>query len=676
MKNVVIKIAADIQDALSGINKVTDAAKGMGASFKNVGAGIAGFGRNMAALTTVPIVAGLGLAVKEALNFDKEMSSAARAVGLTKQETAAFQKEILKMAPQLGMMPESFAQVVTEAAKLGIAKNEVIGFAKTISEFTMITDSNAVENAKTFSAIKTITGMTNAELKDLMATTNKLDDSIGSSSTEIANFTKEVVGTGKVLGINAGKLAAFGATMQSIGIPTSRATNAMEDMMTKLAAPQVLSDKARAAFGDIGLSADALGKVMAKDATQGIMTFLNAINKTAGTDKQKALGAVAQIIGTNYNGIILRLAQSTGKLNEALGYAADKSGNMSKYTQEVEQKLSGASGQMAIFKSQLSAAAIQIGGVLIPALTQILQRINPVIEGFGRFAEANPHLVQLGVGIAIVVAAIAPLVIGLGMVVSAVGTVIGAVGAAIPIIGTIAAVIGTVVGAIVSAPGLIAVGIAAAVAAVVAGVYAIYKNWDWLKSTTVGVLTGIKNWIGANWQQVGQFMISPITWALGQFANAYGSFRQAGWGMINAFYEGLKSVIMAPVDLVKQMVANVRAYLPGSDAKIGPLSDLTASGASLPATFSTGMNSNVAPVSQAASNIGNTALPRTTRAPIMAASGGGGTTITLHFEPVVNVNSNGNDGRKIVETLRPFAREMLDMLGGSSSRLSRTQNLT
>lgn len=674
-KNVVIKILADVADAIGNINKVSAAAVGMGAKFKSVGAGIAGFGKGMAAMTTLPIVAGLGLAVKEALQFEKQMAGAARAVGLTKVETAAFQKEILRLAPPLGIMPEKFAEVVTEASKLGIAKNEVIGFSEAISKFSAITDSSAVENAQVFAALKTVTGMTNKEMLDLMATANKLDDAIGSSSKDIMRFVQETAGAGKVLGISTHSLAAFGATMQSIGIKTAVSYRAMNSMMTKLAAPQILPDRAKAAFKDIGLSAKGMGDMMAKDATKGIETFLAAIAKTSKVDKQKALGAVAMIIGADFGDEILRTSLALGKLNEAMGYSTDRAGNMSKFQQELAQKLSSSGGQIDIMKARLSALAITVGGVLLPALNQILAYLNPVLEGFARFAEANPKVVQMGVAIALVVAAIAPLIIGIGMVVSAVGTVMGAIGAAIPIIGTIVGVIGTVVGAIVSAPGLIAVGIAAAIAAVVAGCYAIYKNWDWLKNTTVGIFTSMMGWFSSNWRQVGTFILSPVTWAIGQFANAYGQARQAGWGLINAFYEGIRSVVMAPVNLVKDMVNNIRSYLPGSDAKLGALSDLTASGAALPATFAVGANSNMAPVTQAASNIGNAALPQA-RAPMMTG-GGGSSTTTINFQPNITLSGSATqeDGRRLVESMRPYIRELQLLLQNEGARNMRTQTL-
>ncbi|MEA3458765.1 MAG: hypothetical protein U9R21_08835, partial [Candidatus Thermoplasmatota archaeon] len=54
---------------------------------------------------------------------------------------------------------------------------------------------------------------------------------------------------------------------------------------------------------------------------------------------------------------------------------------------------------------------------------------------------------------------------------------------------------------------------------------------------------------------------------------------------------GIISGVSKTVDAVKGALGTVRSYLPFSDAKVGPLSDLTASGAALMTTFEKGMGS-------------------------------------------------------------------------------------
>ena len=59
----------------------------------------------------------------------------------------------------------------------------------------------------------------------------------------------------------------------------------------------------------------------------------------------------------------------------------------------------------------------------------------------------------------------------------------------------------------------------------------------------------------------------------------------AGAGMMSAMAAGVRSGSSAVIAAVQDVMAQVRAYLPSSDAKVGPLSDLTASGGALVRTF-------------------------------------------------------------------------------------------
>jgi len=71
-------------------------------------------------------------------------------------------------------------------------------------------------------------------------------------------------------------------------------------------------------------------------------------------------------------------------------------------------------------------------------------------------------------------------------------------------------------------------------------------------------------------------------------------FKSAGKALMAALAKGILSGVTKAVDAVKGALGTVRSYLPFSDAKVGPLSDLTASGAALMATFEKGIVSSSA----------------------------------------------------------------------------------
>jgi phage-related protein len=92
--------------------------------------------------------------------------------------------------------------------------------------------------------------------------------------------------------------------------------------------------------------------------------------------------------------------------------------------------------------------------------------------------------------------------------------------------------------------------------------------WEGVKSIFEGIWNGIKDFISG----IGQF------------------FYDSGKAIIETLVDGIKSVAEAPVKAFKNIFGKVRDLLPFSDAKKGPLSELTYSGGAIMTTLSAGVN--------------------------------------------------------------------------------------
>ena len=93
-----------------------------------------------------------------------------------------------------------------------------------------------------------------------------------------------------------------------------------------------------------------------------------------------------------------------------------------------------------------------------------------------------------------------------------------------------------------------------------------------------------------NWSPLGLFYkaFSGVLGWLG--VDLPSSLSEAGAKMIGGLASGIKSMAMAPVNAVKDTLSAVREYLPFSDAKKGPMSDLTKSGQAIPKTLAKGVD--------------------------------------------------------------------------------------
>lgn len=127
----------------------------------------------------------------------------------------------------------------------------------------------------------------------------------------------------------------------------------------------------------------------------------------------------------------------------------------------------------------------------------------------------------------------------------------------------------------------IVVGIIALIAVIIL----LWQNWEsvttfltgaW-NACCAGVMTGI-NWLKDGIGGIITWISEKISW-----------FGDCGKRIIETLVGGIKSVASKPVEFIKGIFGKMRKLLPFSDAKEGPLSDLTLSGKRTVTTIAQGM---------------------------------------------------------------------------------------
>ncbi|MHA2429059.1 MAG: phage tail protein, partial [Candidatus Hermodarchaeia archaeon] len=126
--------------------------------------------------------------------------------------------------------------------------------------------------------------------------------------------------------------------------------------------------------------------------------------------------------------------------------------------------------------------------------------------------------------------------------------------------------------------------------------------WTYLSTAIMAVWTPVISFLSTVLSYIGQIIVAVATPIVnfflnlgsaiaGFFTSLITSAYEAGAGLVNAIWEGISSGWSWLVKQFSENVAEIRDLLPGSDARTGPLSDLTSSGQSLITTFVGGAQS-------------------------------------------------------------------------------------
>lgn len=648
-------------------------------------------------------------------------------VGMTRTIPKS-QTDLAKLAgsaARLGIARESMGDFVQLASEMSVAfdiEAEKVGdsAAKIANSFNMVDDAGQLDMSR---------------LRTYGDVVNTLADSMATTEANIINATQRMAGVGALFGFSENDIAGVAAGFTALGEAPEVAARAFNTTAQRLSQATSLSSDAQQAFEDLGLSAEGMEKRFIEgDGQAALMDFLEAV-KAGGPEAGRA---VSEIVGTGFSDNILKAAGGLSTFERAMESVANaETGGGADVATSFEQMAQTTESQMALARNALAEMALEIGSVLLPALNELLAAATPAVLELTEFAKANPGITKTAVAIAGVAAALGPLLIITAKLITSIKVItalltvvkVASIGAAVgfgtfaaaalPLIGTMALVVaaGLALGFAfrwiwdtLAAIDWAAVGVK--IRAMVDGAIAAVTNlglraasaFQGLLNTAAGVWADISAAASSAWAGVStsisnamlngaSAVIGFVSEVLAGFAGIPGQVsgymsmvsasldisaiaRSAGAGLASAFGAGITSRIGAAVSAAQNMASQVRALLPGSDAKMGPLSTLSATGPGLIDTFSEGLRRSspnaFSETEDLAGGVRDRLSPELSQAARRGTSQGtgagtgGGAAVTINYSP--NFTGQESDG-DLAGLLRDHSREIAKMVKRELDRM-------
>lgn len=148
----------------SAFTKFGKSALEVSEKFSKVGKEISGFGSALTKGVTAPIVAGAGIVLKAAIDYESAFAGVKKTVDET--ATVSYQKlsdGIRQMAKELPASAVEIANVAEVAGQLGIKTEDILSFSRTMIDMGESTNLSAEEAATAIAKIANIMGLTSDE---------------------------------------------------------------------------------------------------------------------------------------------------------------------------------------------------------------------------------------------------------------------------------------------------------------------------------------------------------------------------------------------------------------------------------------------------------------------------------------------------------------------------------
>jgi len=412
------------------------------------------------------IAAGLGLAAKAAMDWETAWTGVTKTVDGNAQEMAVLEGQLRDLAKTLPQSHEEIAAVAEAAGQLGIERESIAGFTKTVLDMGVSTNLTAEQAATDFARLAAIMQMPTSQMANLGSTAVALGNNFATTEAEIVALGLRLAGTGKQVGLTEADVFGLAAAMSQVGIEAEAGGSAMSQTMAMIQKAVEKGGDAVGGFAAVsGMTAEQFSAAWRDDAAGALTTFIAGLGQmqTSGGSALQTLEELG-IKGLRQTDVLLRLSGAGTTLADALGTANTAFAENNALNAEASRFYETSANRLKVAQNQFNDIAIDIGAVLLPALVSAGEFIADVVTGLGKL----PRPAKTAATVAAALAA-------------AIGLVGGAAFVAIPkIVAFKAAVAAMESGAMKSAatrmmamaPAAGALGVALAVATVGVGLFA------------------------------------------------------------------------------------------------------------------------------------------------------------------------------------------------------------
>ena len=699
----VTRAIEETQRAQERLNRSVERGRRIGEAQSQAGSNLASSTAQLAAFG-IPVAA----SVKAAMDFESAMAEVGKTVEFTAGNSLPkLGEELKQLSLQIPLSANELAAIAASGGQLGVADKDLIGFTTTVAKMGVAFDMSADQAGDAMAKLSNVMQIPIKEIDRIGDMINTISNNSPAKAREMVAALSQVGSSVKSAGYSEQFSVGLTGALIAQGREASVTANAIESMITTFSTLDMATTRQKAAFKTLGIGSDEFAAKFKKNGQAATQEFFDLVNKLP---TEERTGVVSSIIGLNYGGDILSVANNTellGKNIELLGTNADGTGKyLGSMNKEFDSISSTKANEVQLFKNNFNVLAITLGDALLPALSDAITAITPLIQSFASWAKQNPELIAStvkivgglllaktafwGVSFAVlsVIRPIASLVTTFNRlragitdlrnmaILGQLSPILMKLGGALRFVGGVLRAIGL---AAMANPLFIAIGLLAVAA------YLIYRNWAPIKAFFIGLWNGLKSavtrGVGAIKGSLGRFNPLPIfsrAWAsvTTYFGALPARFRQFGVNII----QGLISGVQAKFGALKATITNMGDSVSGwFKSKLGinsPSKVFTKLGGGIPEGAALGITQQT-PLALKASEQMAKRLAQTQYSNSVLGSqslGGGMSAGSISFSPTINVqvaagagDVSGQVQQGLAASYAEFER-MLEQVEGNRQR--------
>lgn len=340
----------------------------------------------------VGMTASLAVPVKMAIDLEEAQADLKKVAEFSSKEMeAGFYQAMRNFSESNPVSQSELFQIAGAGAQAGINTNELAQYTKDAAKIKVAFDMNTEAAGNFLAKTRAQLGLDQKGVMEYADVINYLANTVAVTAPEVVDISSKVAGLGGMAGVSKEGVAALGASLVAVGVPSEVAATGLKNISLGLVAGESATKRQKAAFEKLGLSAKQVAKDMQID---GEGTMLKVFQKIKTLPKDVQAATLKDLFGTESIQSASELAKHIDEVEKSLKNVHDKSKTAGSVDKEYVERVKTLKSHLDTLKNTAVNVGVDLGNALAPSLIKIATQLRPAIKSIADWIKKNPQLTQ------------------------------------------------------------------------------------------------------------------------------------------------------------------------------------------------------------------------------------------------------------------------------------------
>lgn len=335
--------------------------------------------------------------IDSAVEFESAMAGVQKTTDMSSVELVTMADSIQNLATRIPATTTEIAAVAEAAGQLGIAKNDILGFAEVMVNLGVATNLSSEEAASALAKFANVVGMSSANYERLGSTIVALGNNFATTESDIVSMSTRLASAGSIIGLTEPQIMAISTALSSVGIEAEAGGSAISKLLKSFETMVATGSPKLEKFAEVaGMSADEFSQAWGEDAVGALSAFINGLGNVDASGQSAV--AVLDDLGikeVRMSNAILSLASSQGILDKALSTANNAWEENTALANEASVRYETTESKMQMLANSADNVKVAFGERLTPAFKMYAEAGIDSLEWIKDFIETHEGIVPI-----------------------------------------------------------------------------------------------------------------------------------------------------------------------------------------------------------------------------------------------------------------------------------------